>query len=47
MSAGMAVQATKDLHHLPIGPLAGLGVLAAWSAGALLGGTLLLRFRDT
>jgi ABC-2 type transport system permease protein len=47
MSAGLAVQATTDLRHLPIGPLAGLAVLAAWSAGALLAGTLLLRFRDT
>ncbi|WP_238010563.1 ABC transporter permease [Dactylosporangium sp. AC04546] len=47
MSAGLAVQATTDLHQLPIGPWAGLGVLAAWSAGALLTGTALLRHRDT
>jgi ABC-2 type transport system permease protein len=47
MSAGLAVQATTDLRELPIGPWAGLGVLAAWSAGTLLAGTLLLRFRDT
>mgnify|MGYP003493072123 FL=1 len=47
MSAGLAIQATTDLHQLPIGPWAGLGVLAAWSAGALLAGTLLLRLRDT
>lgn len=46
MSAGLAVQATTNLRHLPIGPWAGLGVLAAWSAGALLAGTLLLRYRD-
>jgi ABC-2 type transport system permease protein len=32
---------------LAIGPWVGLGVLAAWSAGTLLAGTLLLRFRDT
>jgi ABC-2 type transport system permease protein len=32
--------------RLAIGPWAGLGVLAAWSAGALLAGTLLLRRRD-
>ena len=44
--AGLAVQAT-DLRHLPIGPWAGLGVLAAWAAGALLAGALLLRLRDT
>ncbi|GGM46557.1 ABC transporter permease [Dactylosporangium sucinum] len=47
MSAGLAVQATTDLPQLPIGPWAGLGVLAAWSAAALLTGTLLLRYRDT
>ncbi len=32
---------------LAIGPWAGLGVLAAWTAGTLLAGTLALRFRDT
>ncbi|GAA4470682.1 ABC transporter permease [Phytohabitans houttuyneae] len=47
MSAGLAIQATGDLRHLPIGPWAGLGVAAAWSVGALLAGTFLLRFRDT
>ena len=46
MTAGLAVQATTDLHSLPIGPWAGLGVLAAWAAGSLLAGGLLLRFRD-
>ncbi|MFI2205634.1 ABC transporter permease [Streptomyces sp. NPDC020192] len=46
MSAGLAVQATTDLRHLPIGPWAGLGVLALWAAGALLVGGTLLRFRD-
>ena len=46
MSAGLAIQATTDLRDLPIGPWAGLGVLAAWAAGALLAGGLLLRFRD-
>lgn len=47
MSAGLAIQATTDLRQLPIGPWAGLGVLAAWSAGTLLAGTLLLRLHDT
>jgi ABC-2 type transport system permease protein len=47
MSAGLAVQATTDLRQLPIGPWAGLGVLAAWSAGTLLAGALLLQLRDT
>jgi ABC-2 type transport system permease protein len=46
MSAGLAVQATADLGSLPIGPWAGLGVLAAWAGAALLVGGLLLRLRD-
>jgi ABC-2 type transport system permease protein len=46
MTAGLEVQATTGLRHLPIGPWAGLGVLAAWAAGALLAGGLILRFRD-
>ena len=46
MTAGLAIQATTGLSSLPIGPWAGLGVLAAWAAGALLLGGLLLRLRD-
>jgi ABC-2 type transport system permease protein len=46
MTAGLAIQATTGLRSLPIGPWAGLGVLAAWAAGALLAGGLLLRWRD-
>jgi len=46
MTAGLAIQATKDLRGLPIGPWQGLGVLAAWAAAALLAGGLLLRLRD-
>jgi ABC-2 type transport system permease protein len=46
MSAGLAIQATTNLDHLPIGPWAGLGVLAAWAAGALLIGGLLFKVRD-
>lgn len=46
MSAGLAIQATTGLSALPIGPWPGLGVLAAWSAGALLAGALLLQLRD-
>jgi ABC-2 type transport system permease protein len=45
-SAGLAVQATVGLDDLPIGPWRGLGVLAAWAAGALLLGAAVLRFRD-
>jgi ABC-2 type transport system permease protein len=44
--AGLAIQATKDLAAQPIGPWAGLGVLAVWTAAALLIGSLLLRRRD-
>jgi ABC-2 type transport system permease protein len=46
MTSGLTIQATTNLHHLPIGPWAGLGVLTAWAAGALLAGGLLLRQRD-
>jgi ABC-2 type transport system permease protein len=46
MTAGLAIQATTSLNNMPISPWAGLGVLAAWAAGALLLGGLLLRGRD-
>jgi ABC-2 type transport system permease protein len=46
MSAGLTIQATTGLRGMPISPWAGLGVLAAWAAGALLLGGLLLRLRD-
>lgn len=46
MSAGLAVQVTRDLDAQAIGPWAGLGVLACYAAGALIAGALLLRFRD-
>ena len=46
MNAGLAIQATRNLGALPIGPWPGLGVLAAWAAAALLAGGLLLRLRD-
>ena len=43
-NAGQAIEATTNLHHLPLSPWAGLAVLAAWAAGALIiGGTLLVR----
>jgi ABC-2 type transport system permease protein len=46
MSAGLAIQNTRNLGSLPIGPWEGLGVLAVWAAGALLAGGALLRLRD-
>jgi ABC-2 type transport system permease protein len=45
-TAGLAVQTTTRLGGLPIGPWAGLGVLALWAAGALLVGGVLLVVRD-
>jgi len=46
MTAGLNIQATTGLRALPLTPWQGLAVLAAWAAGALLAGGLLLRFRD-
>jgi ABC-2 type transport system permease protein len=46
MTAGLTIQATTGLNTLPISPWAGLGVLAAWAAGALALGGILLRSRD-
>jgi ABC-2 type transport system permease protein len=46
MPAGLAIEATTNLQALAISPWAGLGVLAAWAAGALLAGGLTLRLRD-
>ncbi len=46
MSAGLDIQVTAGLRSLPLSPWAGLGVLAAWAAGALVAGGLALRLRD-
>jgi ABC-2 type transport system permease protein len=46
MTAGLYVQATTNLRSLPLTPWQGLGVLAAWAAGALLAGGVLLSLRD-
>jgi ABC-2 type transport system permease protein len=46
MTAGLAVQATRDLGQLPIGPWAGLGLLAAYACAAVLLGAALFRLRD-
>jgi ABC-2 type transport system permease protein len=47
MTAGLDIQATTGVRALPLSPWQGLGVLAAWAAGALLAGGVLLRLRDT
>ncbi len=46
MSAGLAVQATRDLDALPHSPWNGLGVLAWWALGSLLAAALALTRRD-
>jgi ABC-2 type transport system permease protein len=46
MTAGLAIEATRNLNGLPLSPWAGLGVLAAWALGALVLGGLLFRYRD-
>lgn len=45
-TAGLAIQATTNLDLLPIGPWPGLGVLAAYAAGAMLVGGVLFVVRD-
>jgi ABC-2 type transport system permease protein len=45
-NAGLAIQATRGIAKLPIGPWPGLGVLTLWTAAALAGGWLVLRLRD-
>ena len=37
MTAGLYIQATTNLRSLPLTPWQGLGVLAAWAAGAMVG----------
>jgi len=46
MSAGLAIQATTGLRSLSLSPWAGLSVLAAWAAAALLACGLLLQLRN-
>ena len=46
MTAGLYIQVTVGVHALPLAPWQGLGVLAAWSLGALLLGALALCLRD-
>jgi ABC-2 type transport system permease protein len=46
MTAGLSIQATRHLDALFIAPWPGLGVLAAWSAGALAAGAAAMLLRD-
>ncbi|MGW5355435.1 ABC transporter permease [Streptomyces sp. NPDC004031] len=46
MTAGLAVQSTLSGARDPIGPYAGLGVLAAWAAAGLAAGAVSLKGRD-
>src|SRR5215469_13143697 len=46
VNAGLAIQATRDVAKLPIGPWPGLGVLGLWAAAALAVGWVVLRLRD-
>jgi ABC-2 type transport system permease protein len=46
MTAGLAVQATRNLDQLPIGPWAGLGLLTTYTCAAVLLGAVLFQFRD-
>jgi len=46
MTAGLAIQATRRLDTLPIGPWQGLGLLAGYAAAAVVLGAAAFRLRD-
>jgi ABC-2 type transport system permease protein len=46
MIAGLYIQVTVGARALPLTPWQGLGVTAAWAAGALIAGAVVLRLRD-
>jgi ABC-2 type transport system permease protein len=46
MTAGLMIQATRDLERLPLRPWAGLAVLAAYAGAAMLLGVVLFATRD-
>lgn len=46
VNAGLAIEATRNIASQPIGPWPGLGVLALWTAAALVGGWVVLQLRD-
>lgn len=45
-TAGLAIQATRNIRSLPVPPWTGLGILAAWAGGVLLLGIAVLKARD-
>jgi ABC-2 type transport system permease protein len=47
MDAGLAIQATRDLAAVDIGPWAGIGVLSLYAAAAVVAGLVLFQLRDT
>jgi ABC-2 type transport system permease protein len=46
MDAGLAIQATRNLAAEHIGPWAGIGVLAAYTAAAVVAGLVVFQLRD-
>jgi ABC-2 type transport system permease protein len=46
MTAGLAIEATRHLRGQPDAPWTGLAILAAWAAGGLIVGGVVLRVRD-
>jgi ABC-2 type transport system permease protein len=46
LTAGLDIQATTGINSLPLAPWQGLGVVALWTAAALLLGAVVLKFRD-
>jgi ABC-2 type transport system permease protein len=46
VNAGLTIEDTAGLHHLPIGPWGGIAVLAIWAAASLVVAGVQLRLRD-
>ena len=46
MDAGLAIQSTRDLAALPVGPWPGLALLAGYAIMAVLAGAVVMRLRD-
>jgi ABC-2 type transport system permease protein len=46
VNAGLTIEDTTGLRHLPIGPWGGLAVLAIWAAASLVVAAVQLRLRD-